>query len=165
MTDADPSREILRHLLDGMLNEGYYRHRANRAAAADRMIRIFVGVLATGAVVTWATSLSGWAGYAWRAMSLAGAALSVSGPILGLSERARQWSDLAAKWTALAGRLRALDLSREANDLRHARMLELLAEAEALQVQDTSRRDDRLTRRLQNELKAQHERRLRVLPA
>ena len=155
--------EIRNEKLSAELNEEYYRARAASAMRIERAVQVSAAVTSLAAVSTWIASAAGFAQSAWAVLSILVAVLSAASPIMRWADDAVHFNNLASKWTHVAGQLRLLERTAGTPDEQHARLLEIMAESEGLQREDTTLPDDRLIRKLRQKVEIRHG--LRAVPA
>lgn len=143
-------RRILLDTADSRLNEYYYRHRTDMAALWDRLLRIITAAFSGSGAL--ASVIGKDHPALWQFLVAVGALAAILSAILNLPEDAKRWSALAVKWSELSGQLDLLEAGQLPEDERRTHFLQLHETATKLHKEDHKRRQEKLARRLQQQV-------------
>jgi len=87
-------------MLDGEMNDRYWRHRAAVYASREKALKIFLAITSSGTVAGWAIWQN--AHWAWQGLSSISALLAVALPFLDYAAQIERASDLRKGWWKLA---------------------------------------------------------------
>ena len=93
-------------MLDGEMNDRYWRYQAARYAKREKTVKIFLAITSSGTVAGWAL----WHGapVVWQVLSGVSALLAVALPILDFTGQVERASDLRERWWSLTAEYRRL---------------------------------------------------------
>lgn len=92
-------KTIWKSLLDAELNVRYWKKLVQRYTKYDRLLKIFLAAISSGAVAGW--SLWGDYPWAWKFLSSSSALVAIALPILNFQRQIESMSLLCGKWFEL----------------------------------------------------------------
>lgn len=92
-------KAIWRSMLDADMNARYWKCLVSRYYQRDKVLKIFLAIMASGTVAGWGL----WASlpWLWKTLSSISAIIAISQPILNYQKNIEQMSSLAGKWGEL----------------------------------------------------------------
>jgi hypothetical protein len=131
-------------MLDADMNARYWKYLVQRYSRRDKVLKIFLAIMASGTVAGWGL----WESfpYLWKTLSAISALVAISLPILNYQKSIEQMASLAGKWGEL--RIEYEDLWRQVNNTDVPKSIERVFKKfrkieSGLQEKETTLPDDR----------------------